>query len=63
MRKKEDRNTRYFIDVDLQRLTILKWDYGQRDTLSKRPLTNPIHHRIFISRGQYNKLKKRHGEV
>jgi len=31
MRKIEDKNTRYFIDLDLKTRKILKWGYDQRD--------------------------------
>lgn len=63
MRKREDRNTRYYIDIDLKKLTILKWDFDQRDSLSKQNPAHPHHHRIFVTRGQYNKLNKKHGEL
>jgi len=41
MTKKQDKNTRYYIDLDLKNRKILNWDYAQRDKLAK---------------GQYNKL-------
>jgi hypothetical protein len=59
MRKKEDRNTRYFIDLDLRTRKILKWDYDQRDKLAGQELAKPFLHRIFITKGQYNKLEKK----
>jgi hypothetical protein len=59
MRKKEDKNTRYFIDVDLNTRKILNWDYDQRDKLAQK-LANPFHRRIFITKGQYNKLVTKH---
>lgn len=58
MKKIEDRDTRYFIDLDLQALKIIKWDYGQRDTLSQE-LSGSHQQRVFITRGQYYKLLKR----
>lgn len=30
MKKKEDKNTRYFLDIDLKEQTILGWDYDQK---------------------------------
>jgi hypothetical protein len=57
MRKKEDKNTRYFIDVDIQTRTVLNWDYGQRDKLAQK-LPNPFHRRIFVTKGQYHKLEQ-----
>ena len=56
MKKKEDKNTRYFIDVDLREQKILGWDYGQREKLILEDISELHIHRIFISKGQYNKL-------
>jgi hypothetical protein len=56
-----DKNTRYFIDIDLKTRKILNWDYGERDNLAQE-LATPFHHRIFISKGQYNKIEKKDGE-
>lgn len=62
MRNKEDSNTRYFVDLDLDAQTVLNWDYGQKDKLAQK-LKNPYHHRLFISKGQYNKLEKKSQEL
>jgi len=58
MKKTKDKNTRYYIDLDLKTRKIINWDYGQRDKLSQE-LTNPSHQRVFITKGQYNKLEKK----
>ena len=58
MRNEEDKNTRYFIDLDLKERKILNWDYDQRDKLAQE-LPTPFHHRIFLTKGQYNKLDKK----
>jgi hypothetical protein len=63
MRKKEDKDTRYFIDLDLKERKILNWDYDQRDKLAAQGLGKPYHHRIFITKGQYNKLDKKQLEL
>ncbi len=62
MKKKEDKETRYFIDLDLTTRKILNWGYDQRDNLVQK-LENPSHQRVFISKGQYNKLEKRYQEL
>ena len=62
MKKSEDRNTRYFVDLDLDTHAILGWDYARKDTITVR-LKNPYHYRLFISKGQYNKLEKQSQEV
>ncbi|MDA7951110.1 MAG: hypothetical protein MPJ24_06440 [Pirellulaceae bacterium] len=62
--KKQDKNTRYYLDVDLDHRTILGWGYDQKENLVVqsggrlvlKKSTNPTHHRIFLSKGQYNKL-------
>ena len=54
--KKEDKNTRYFIDLDLETMEIINWDYDQKDLLTEEKLDIPGLHRLFISKGQYNKF-------
>ena len=63
MRKKEDKDTRYFIDLDLKTRKILNWDYDQRNKIAVQESIKPFHHRIFITKGQYNKLEKNHLEL
>jgi hypothetical protein len=62
MKKKEDKETRYYIDLDLKTRKILNWDYDQRNKLVQN-LENPDHQRIFITKGQYNKLEQRNQEL
>ena len=63
MRKKENKDTRYFIDLDLKTGKILNWDYDQRNKLAVQEMIAPFHHRIFITKGQYNKLAKKYLEL
>lgn len=56
--KKEDKDTRYFIDVDLKTRKMLNWDYGQRQNLAQE-LDEPFQTRIFITKGQYNKIERK----
>ncbi|MCC6275004.1 MAG: hypothetical protein IT569_04045 [Leptospiraceae bacterium] len=62
MPKKIDKNTRYFLDLDLEHRTILKLDYDDRFKL-EQTLSNPFHHRIFLTKGQYGKLEKHLAEL
>ena len=60
MSRIEDQDTRYFIDLDLASGEILGWNYDNRfDLIAEEPLA-PSHHRVFISKGQYNKLAAKH---
>lgn len=61
--KVEDKETRYFVDLDLESLTVLKWDYGQREILVSQKMEKQSHHRIFITKGQYNKLVRKKTEL
>lgn len=56
--KKIDSDTRFYIDLDLKSKSIIDWGYGQRQVLAKE-LPNSNQERIFISKGQYNKLIKK----
>ncbi len=53
--KSEDKEVRYYIDLDMASHKIIGWDYGQRSQL-KQTFTS----RIFVSKGQFNKLMKAH---
>lgn len=57
MEKTEDGQTRYFIDLDLKSRSILNWNFDQRINLEGRKTDHPHHVRIFITRGQFNKLE------
>ncbi len=55
--KPKDKDTRYYIDLDLESKKIIGWDYGQRQILIQEKMDDPSCVRIFITEGQYNKLK------
>jgi hypothetical protein len=57
MAKAIDSDTRFYIDIDLKTKKVIGWDYGQRQEL-KQELPDPNHCRIFVTKGQYNKLDK-----
>jgi len=55
MTKKIDSNTRFYIDIDIKTKKVIGWDYGSRYELEQE-LADPDLKRIFITKGQYNKL-------
>ena len=63
MKKIEDRETRYYIDLDLKTRKIINWDYDQRCDLAGQEFADPFHHRIYLTRGQYKKLDKKNFEL
>lgn len=57
MNDKRDRNpTYYFIDVDLKSRRLIGWGTERKDKVEVR-LTSG-YHRVFLTKGQYNKLEK-----
>lgn len=61
MKKKEDRNTRYYIDLDLKTGKIIQLDCDQKEGLAQDlPLPQQ---RVFLTKGQYNKLLKKYSEL
>ena len=56
----EDKNTRYYIEIDLKNKKIIGSGYGDRFKLIQEP-EDDVFIRIFITKGQYNKLKKQGG--
>ena len=59
MKTTEDKNTRYFIDLDLRAQRILRWGHDHRERLAAETMEKPHYHRIFITKGQYNKLVRK----
>jgi len=56
MKEVEDKNTRYYIDLDLETSQIIGCDYGQREELALEKVEKP-RVRIYITKGQFNKLQ------
>ena len=53
----EDKNTRYYIDIDLKNKKLIGSGYGDRFELIQEPEDEGFV-RIYITKGQYNKLLK-----
>ncbi len=51
--KREDSETRYFIDLDLRMCKILEWGFDQRSKLAKQEPVGLSQLRIYVTRGQY----------
>ncbi len=58
MRRREDKDIRFYVDLDLKNLKIIGWDYDDRHKLAQT-LSNSFHHRVFLTKGQYNKLERK----
>jgi len=61
--RREDSETRYFIDIDLLTRTVLDWGFDQRDKLVQHEPASSSHLRIYVTRGQFNKLEKKSMEL
>jgi hypothetical protein len=55
----ENEDTRYFIEFDLGTLEIIRCGYDQKQHLDKGQQTSEGIHRLFLTKGQYNKLVSR----
>lgn len=62
MSKVENADTRYFVEVDLSSLKLVRCAYDQKENLDKGSQTNPKLHRLFLTKGQYQKFVDRCGE-
>ena len=51
--------TRYFIEIDLDSLEIIRVGFDQREVLNKGVQTQSGIHRLFLSKGQFNKFVSR----
>jgi|GEM_PF-1304590 len=54
-----NKDTRFFIEFDLDTLEIIRVGYDLRQNLDKGRQSKPGVHRLFLSKGQYNKLVER----
>ena len=52
--KLQDKNSRYYLDIDLTSKEIINLDFDNRFEI-KQQIESPFH-RVFISEGQYYKL-------
>ena len=59
MHRFQDKNTRYFVEIDLDSLKIIKCSFDQKENLDKGRQNDPRLHRLFVTKGQYNKLVSR----
>lgn len=63
MEKIENKNTRYFLDVNLSSGKIVSWDYDDKDILVKSKPSDPVIHRIFLTKGQFNKFVEKQSAI
>lgn len=56
----ENRDTRYFIDIDLKSRKIIRHAHEQKQSIDLS--VKPDSHRVFLTKGQYHKLLKRLNE-
>ena len=61
MNKKEDKNTRYFIEIDIKTHKIITYGFDHKlsSSLDRGRQNNPKIHRLFLTKGQYNKFVNR----
>jgi hypothetical protein len=58
---KQNRDRRYFIDIELKTLKVINYGYDHKKSLDKGRQTDPKSHRLFLTKGQYNKFIERCG--
>ena len=52
-------DTRYFIEISLTRLEIIRCGFDQKQNLDKGQQNDESIHRLFLTKGQYNKFISR----
>ena len=52
-------DTRYFVEVDLDSLKIIRCSFDQKQNLNKGRQDDPTVHRLFLTKGQYHKFVSR----
>lgn len=61
VRKDADQKLYYFIDIDLRSRKMIGMGTEERATVEVE--LGPGYHRVFLSKGQYNKLQKSLADV
>lgn len=59
MVRTQDKDTRYFIEIDLQNLKVSRCSFENKWSINKGRQTDPTIHRLFLTPGQYRKLVDR----
>jgi hypothetical protein len=59
MNKIENEDTRYFIEIDRNSLEIIRVGFDQKQNLDKGQQKQVGVHRLFLTKGQYNKFVSR----
>ena len=57
-----EKEIRYYVDLDLASNAICGWGYDLREKLANVKL-KANQHRIYITKGQYNKLVQKASEI
>ena len=57
MAKSQEPKDYYFIDVDLRTMKIVAWGETRHATHTGAT-DDPLVHRVFLTKGQFNKLRK-----
>lgn len=55
MKNQINSDTRFYIDINIKSKSVIGWGDGSRFELEQK-LAHPDHRRVFITKGQYNKL-------
>jgi len=59
MNKIESEDTRYFLEIDLETLEVIRVGFDQKQNLDKGQQKKPDIHRLFLTKGQYHKFVSR----
>ncbi len=59
MSRIESEDTRYFLEIDLETLEVIRVGFDQKQSLDKGRQTKTDIHRLFLSKGQYHKFVRR----
>ena len=55
----ENRDTRYFVDIERETMKIIDHGFAQKQTLNGGRQMDEKLHRLYLTKGQYNKLVSR----
>ena len=59
MERIQDKDTRYFLTIDRETMKVIGHDYEQKHYLDKGRQPSHATHRLFVTKGQYQKFVER----
>lgn len=59
MDRAQEQDMHYFVEIDLDKLTVIRCGCDQEEDFDKSRKANPMTHRLFVTKSEYHELISR----